>query len=48
LWPEAAPGVPNPVIRSALFPAIKSKDRRLMRRIGFDCRAETHRLNPGR
>jgi hypothetical protein len=24
LWPEAAPGMPNPVIRSALFPAIKS------------------------
>jgi hypothetical protein len=32
LWPEAAPGMPNPVIRSALFPAIKSKDRRLMNR----------------
>ena len=30
LWPEAAPGMPNPVIRSALFPAIKSKDRRLL------------------
>jgi len=32
LWPEAAPGMPNPVIRSALFPAIKSKDRRLLDR----------------
>jgi len=24
LWPEAAPGMPNPVIRAALFPANKS------------------------
>jgi hypothetical protein len=32
LWPEAAPGMPNPVIRSALFPAIQSKKRRLLDR----------------
>jgi TrfA protein len=32
LWPEAAPGMPNPVIRSALFPAIKSKDRQWFKR----------------
>ncbi len=25
LWPKAAPGAPNPVLRSALFAAIKSK-----------------------
>jgi hypothetical protein len=31
-WPEAAPGMPNPVIRSALFPAIKSKDRQWLKR----------------
>ena len=30
LWPEAAPGAPNPVLRSALFPAIQSKDRRFL------------------
>jgi TrfA protein len=30
LWPEVSPGAPNPVLRSALFPAIQSKDRRLL------------------
>jgi TrfA protein len=30
LWPKAAPGAPNPVLRSALFAAIKSKDRRFL------------------
>jgi hypothetical protein len=30
LWPQAAPGAPNPVLRSALFPAIQSKDRRFI------------------
>lgn len=32
LWPEAAPGMPNALIRSALFPAIKSKDRQWLKR----------------
>jgi hypothetical protein len=31
LWPRAAPGAPNPILRSALFPAIQSKDRRMLR-----------------
>jgi TrfA protein len=30
LWPKAAPGAPNPVLRSALFAAILSKDRRFL------------------
>jgi hypothetical protein len=30
LWPEPARGMPNPALRSALFPAIHSKDRRFI------------------
>jgi TrfA protein len=30
LWPEVSPGAPNAVLRSALFPAIQSKDRRML------------------
>lgn len=30
LWPEVSPGAPNPVLRSALFPAIQGKDRRML------------------
>jgi TrfA protein len=30
LWPKAAPGAPNPILRSALFPAIQSKDRHFL------------------
>jgi TrfA protein len=30
LWPEAAPAAPNPVLRSALFPAIQGKARRFL------------------
>ena len=30
LWPEPARGMPNPVLRSALFAAIHSKDRRAL------------------
>jgi hypothetical protein len=30
LWPQAAPGAPNAALRSALFPAIQGKDRRML------------------
>jgi TrfA protein len=30
LWPKVAPGAPNPLLRSALFPAIQGKDRRML------------------
>ena len=30
LWPEAVRAMPNPALRSALFPAIQSKDRRCL------------------
>jgi hypothetical protein len=51
LWPEAAPGAPNPVLRSALFPAIKSRHRRMLRKepiaalTGIDIKFTGEQLN---
>jgi hypothetical protein len=51
LWPEVSPGAPNPVLRSALFPAIKSKDRRFLNNelvaslSGYDIRFKGEQLN---